>query len=203
MKAIIGQKVGMTQLFAENGQVTPATVIKVDDCVVSKIMTEDTDGYTAVQLGVGENKKPNKAQTGQYKDLKKVPKVVREIRGINTDDLKVGDSVAVSDFQVGDIIDVSGVTKGKGFAGTVKKYNFRTSKKTHGGQGVVRRVGSIGSMYPQKVMKGKKMPGQMGRTQATMQNLQIALVDQDNSLIAIKGSVPGPKKSYLTIKARG
>jgi large subunit ribosomal protein L3 len=204
MKALVGQKIGMTQLFSDDGKMSAATIIKVDNCVVTAIKTVEKDGYDAIQIGVGENKKANKAQQGQYKDLKHVPKYIREIRGIAADDdIKVGDSIDVSNFEIGDRIDVSGVTKGKGFAGTVKKYNFRTSSKTHGGNGVVRKLGSIGSMYPQKVMKGKKMPGQMGHGNATMQNLTVSYVDSENSVIGVGGSIPGPKKSYVTIKARG
>jgi len=204
MKALLGQKVGMTQLFDDSGTMTPVTLVKVDECVVSAIKTEDKDGYSAVQLGVGEAKHTNKPQQGQFKDLKKMPNFVREIRGVEfAEDLKVGDKLNVTNFELGDSVDVSGTTKGKGFAGTVKKYHFRTSSKTHGGNGVVRKLGSIGSMYPQKVMKGKKMPGQMGHKRATSQNLKIAYVDEKASVIGVKGAVPGPKKSYLIIKARG
>ena len=204
MKALLGQKLGMTQLFNDNGQMVPVTLLKVDDCVVTAVKTEDNDGYKAVQLGVGNAKHTPKPQQGQFKDFDNNPQFVREVRGIEfSDDLKTGDKIDVSTFEMGDKVSVTSVSKGKGFAGPVKRWNFNTSPKSHGGNGVVRKGGSIGSMYPQKVMKGKKMAGQLGHAQVTTKNLQVALVDTDQSVIGLRGAVPGPKRSYVIIKAQG
>jgi len=136
---------------------------------------------------------------GHVKSSKTSPKYIREFRVDEIGDLKVGDAIDVNAFSLGDYVAATGTSKGKGFAGTVKRHNFNTSKKTHGGNGNVRRVGSIGSMYPQKVFKGKKMPGRMGHDQVTVKNLEVAYVDASNNLIGLKGAVPGPRKGLVIV----
>jgi large subunit ribosomal protein L3 len=165
---------------------------------VSQVKTVETDGYNAVQVAYGEGKNLSKAVAGHTKPAEVSPKYIREFR-VESTDLKVGDKLDVGAFALGDIVDATGTSKGKGFAGTVKRHNFNTSAKSHGGNGVVRRVGSIGSMYPQKVFKGKKMPGRMGHERVTVKNLEVAYVDVANNLIGLKGAVPGPRKGLITI----
>lgn len=198
MKALIGRKIGMTNIIKEDGEFVPVTLIQAGPMTVTQVKTADKDGYIAVQMGYGEAKKTNKPQENHLKKSKATPMILGEFR---TDEkVAVGDSFNVSEFKEGDKVKVTGTSKGKGFAGNVKKYNFRTSASTHGGNGVVRRLGSIGSMYPQNVWKGKKMPSQMGTKQVTTRGLSVALVDEENNLIGIKGAVPGPRKSFVTIK---
>lgn len=198
MKALIGKKLGMTEIIHENGVVVPVTLIQAGPMTVTQIKTVEKDGYSAVQLGYGEAKRTKKPQVNHLKNAKVSPLIMEEVR--TDEEVAVGDSFNVSVFSQGDKVKVTGISKGKGFAGTVKKYNFKTSASTHGGNGVVRRLGSIGSMYPQNIWKGKKMPSQMGNNQVTTRGLSIELVDEENNLIAIKGAVPGPRKSYVTIK---
>ncbi len=202
MKTIVGKKIGMSQIVAENGVVVPVTLVKADPCIVSKIKSEETDGYNAIQLASGQARKISKSVAGQYKDLKLSPAIVFEqkLESPDTAGVKLGDEINVSSFEPGDIVKITAKSKGKGFAGTVKKYNFKTSAKSHGGKGVIRKVGSIGSMYPQKVFRGKKMPGQLGSERVTVRNVEIALVDAKNNILAIKGAVPGPRHSVVTIR---
>lgn len=202
MKAILGTKIGMTQILAEDGALVPVTLVKAGPCVITQIKTDETDGYTAVQLTLGGGKNTSKSVAAHaakaQKDL--MPRLIKEFRVADiSEEQKVGSSFDVSVFEVGDKVKVTGISKGKGFAGTVKRHNFATSASTHGGNGMVRRPGSIGSMYPQKVFKGKRMAGQMGSEQVTISGLQIALVDPETSLIGIKGAIPGPKKSTVTV----
>ena len=158
------------------------------------------DGYEAIQLGGEVAKKPTKSLKGQYKNLDFIPKIIREFKMTASDDnVNVGDKIMADIFNVGDVVDVTGVSKGKGFAGTIKRHNFHRGRKTHGGRSY-RRPGSIGSMYPQKVFKGKRMAGQMGYEQVTVKNLKIALVDTENNVIGVRGAVPGPRKSIIFIK---
>ena len=199
MKAIIGQKVGMTQIIADDGQVTPVTIIKAGPCTVTQIKTLETDGYTAVQLGYGVAKRRSKAIQGHVKKANILPIFMSEFR-VEEQELSVGSSFDVSTFESGDTVKVTGTSKGQGWAGTVKRWNFNTSKKSHGGKGTIRRPGSIGSMYPQKVFKGKKMAGRMGGEQVTVRGLKVALVDKDKNLLGIVGAVPGPKKSIVTVE---
>jgi large subunit ribosomal protein L3 len=203
MKALITRKVGMTSTIAEDGTVQAVTLLSASPCVITQVKTDETDGYTAVQIGFEEAKQNtvNKAQAGHFKLAGKMPKIVREFRVAEiTEDLKVGESINPEVFSVGDNVDVTGTSKGKGFAGTVKRHNFNTSKSTHGGNGNVRKPGSIGSMYPQKVFKGKRMAGQMGDEQVTVQNLKIALVDTELGVIGVTGAVPGPRKGIVILK---
>lgn len=200
MKALLGTKIGMTQIIGEDGRATPVTLIQAGPVTVTQVKTVEVDGYNAVQVAYGEGKNLSKAVAGHTKSAKVSPKYIREFRVEELPaDLKVGDAIDVSAFALGDVVDATGTSKGKGFAGTVKRHNFNTSAKSHGGNGVVRRVGSIGSMYPQKVFKGKKMPGRMGHDRVTVKNLEVAYIDASNNLIGLKGAVPGPRKGLVTI----
>lgn len=200
MKALITRKVGMTSIITDTGVVTPITLLSASPCVVTQVKTTESDGYIAVQLGFETSKKIGKAQAGHFKKSGTTPKIVREFRlpEISTD-LEVGTKISADTFSVGDVVDVTGISKGKGFAGTIKRHNFKRGRKTHGGQSY-RRPGSIGSMYPQKIFKGKKMAGQMGNEQVTVQNLHIALVDTENAVIGVVGAVPGPRKGIVVVK---
>ena len=204
MQVIIGTKVGMTQIIGKDGVVTPITVIQAGPATVTQIKTVDTDGYNAVQVGYGSGKNLSKAVSGHVKKAGEniKPKVLREFRVAEIPEVKLGDQITVEAFNLGDKVTVTGTSKGKGFAGTIKRHNFIESRNTHGFKGNIRRVGSIGSMYPQKVWKGKKMPGRMGHEQVTVKNLAVAYIDKDNNLIGLKGAVPGPKKSVVTIEGK-
>ena len=164
MKVILGTKVGMTQIIGEDGVVTPVTIIEAGPATVTQIKTVETDGYNAVQLGFGKGKNLSKSVSGHVKKAGENinPKVLKEFRVENVADVKLGDQITVDAFSLGDKVAVTGISKGKGFAGTVKRWNFQESRNTHGFKGDIRKVGSIGSMYPQKVFKGKRMPGRMG-----------------------------------------
>ncbi len=200
MKALLGTKIGMTQILAEDGTATPVTLIQAGPVTVTQVKSVDTDGYNAVQVAFGLGKNLSKAVAGHVKASKTSPKHIREFRVEELPaDLTVGATIDVSAFALGDVVDATGTSKGKGFAGTVKRHNFNTSKKTHGGNGNVRRPGSIGSMYPQKVFKGKRMAGRMGGERVTVKNLEVAYVDLENNLIGLKGAVPGPRKSLIVI----
>ena len=200
MKALLGTKIGMTQIISENGEAVPVTLIQAGPCTVTQVKTIDTDGYTAVQVAYGEGKNLSKAVAGHLKAAEVTPKYLREFRVDELPEgIKVGDVLNVDSFQLGDKVDASGISKGKGFAGTVKRHNYNTSKKTHGGNGNVRKVGSIGSMYPQRVFKGKTMAGHMGHEKVTVKNLVVAYIDKENHLIGVKGAVPGPKKGLITL----
>ena len=202
MKALITRKVGMTSTIADDGTVQAITLLSASPCVITQVKTDETDGYTAVQIGFEETKEArvNKAQQGHFKAAGAMPKIVREFRvdEVN-EDLKVGATVNPEVFSVGDEIDATGTSKGKGWAGTIKRHNFHRGRKTHGGRSY-RRPGSIGSMYPQKIFKGKKMAGQMGHEQVTVKNLKVALVDTELGVIGVTGAVPGPRKGIVIIK---
>jgi large subunit ribosomal protein L3 len=200
MKALITRKVGMTSTIAEDGAMTAVTLLSASPCVITQVKTDEHDGYRAVQLGCEEAKQLGKAQAGHFKPAGILPRIVREFRVDEiTEDLKVGEQLTTEVFSVGDTVDVTGTSKGKGWAGTIKRHNFHRGRKTHGGRSY-RRPGSIGSMYPQKIFKGKKMAGQMGHEQVTVKNLKIALVDAENSVIGVVGAVPGPRKSIVVVK---
>jgi large subunit ribosomal protein L3 len=200
MKALLGTKIGMTQILQEDGVAVPVTLIQAGPCTVTQVKTVETDGYNAVQIGYGKGKNLSNAVAGHVKAAGTTPKHIREFRDVAiSEDLKVGSQLDVTTFAVGEHVDVTGTSKGKGFAGTVKRHNFTTSKRTHGGNGYVRKPGSIGSMYPQKVFKGKRMAGQMGAERVTVKNLAIALVDKENNLIGVKGAVPGPRRGLVLI----
>lgn len=204
-KAIIGRKVGMTQVFMDDGRVEPVTVIEAGPCYVSQIKTEDVDGYNSVQLAFGEvkAKNVNKSQAGTFKkagiDAKRV---LKEFRYDDVTKFSLGQEIKADMFKEGDLVDVSGVTKGHGFSGVIKRWNHHRLKMTHGVGPVHREVGSMGAnSTPSRVFKGKKMPGQYGHEAVTIQNLKVVRVDADRNLILVKGAIPGPKKSIVTIKS--
>lgn len=200
MKALLGTKIGMTQIISSDGVAIPVTLIQAGPLTVTQVKTVETDGYNAVQVAYGSGKNLSKAVAGHVKPAKVTPKYIREFR-VDTlpEDLKVGDVIDVTKFDLGDMVDATGTSKGKGFAGTIKRHNFKRSNQTHGGNSNVRRTGSIGSMYPQKVFKGKRMAGRMGGERVTVKNLEVAYVDQESNLIGLKGAVPGPKKGLVVI----
>ena len=203
MKAIIGKKVGMTQIFDENGYVIPVTVIEAGPCTVAQVKSVDTDGYNAVQLGYGFVKeyKVNKPEAGHF--AKAGVKATKHLREFRTDsaDVKVGDEVKADVFVAGDKIDVQGTTKGKGFQGVIKRHGQHRGPMGHGSM-YHRRPGSMGSTStPGRVFKGKKLPGHMGVQTVTIQNLDVVKVDLDKNVILVKGSVPGPKGAILKIKS--
>ena len=200
MKALLGTKIGMTQIISEDGRAIPVTLIQAGPVTVTQVKSVEIDGYNAVQVAYGEGKNLSKAVAGHVKPAQVSPKEIREFRVTDLpQEIKVGDTFDVSAFALGDIVDATGTSKGKGFAGTVKRHNFNTSKSTHGGNGNVRKPGSIGSMYPQKVFKGKRMAGRMGHDRVTVKNLVVAYVDTTNNLIGLKGAVPGPRKGTIII----
>ena len=202
MKGILGTKVGMTQVFTKNGKLIPVTVISVEPNVVTQIKTVETDGYNAIQLGAVsiKEKNSNKAKMGHTNKANTTPKrFLREIRGVNPTDYTLGQVVSADIFQAGEMVDVSGVSKGKGFQGVIKRWNQSRGPMGHGSQ-YHRGVGSLGTMLPMHVLKGKKLPGHMGHVATTIQNLEVVAVDMDENVILIKGNVPGPKKSLVMIK---
>jgi len=202
MKGILGKKIGMTQVFTTDGVLVPVTVIEVEPNVVTQIKTMEKDGYEAVQLGntTIREKVSNKASIGHTKKAATTPKrFLKEIRGVNVSDYTLGQVIDASIFSAGEIVDVTGVSKGKGFQGVIKRHNQSTGPMGHGSQ-YHRGVGSLGTMLPMHVLKGKKMPGQMGNVQRTVQNLEIVSVDTENSVILVKGNVPGAKKSLVMIR---
>jgi large subunit ribosomal protein L3 len=200
MKTLIGTKIGMTQILGDDGTAIPVTLISAGPCTVTQVKSVDSDGYNAVQIGYGLGKNLSNAVAGHVKSSQTTPKVIREIRVETLPEISVGDKITTEIFSIGDVVDATGTSKGKGWAGTIKRHNFTRQRKTHGGKGDTRKVGSIGSMYPQKVLKGKKMAGQMGYEQVTVKNLTIAYVDNEKNLIGVKGAVPGPRKGIVTVK---
>ncbi|MCH5299524.1 MAG: 50S ribosomal protein L3 [Ruminococcus sp.] len=203
-KALIGKKIGMTQIFDETGKVVPVTVVEAGPCVVSMKKTVENDGYAAVQLGYGDMK-PNKVKkplAGHFAKADVAPKkVLKEFRFDDTDAYNVGDIVKADVFEAGAKIDVTGTSKGKGTAGVIKRWNFHRLKETHGTGPNVRHGGSIGMCSsPSRVFKGKKMNGHLGAEKVTIQNLTVVKVDAENNLIAIKGAIPGPNKGIVVIK---
>ena len=202
MKAIIGKKVGMTQIFDEKGYVIPVTVIEAGPCLVAQVKSEETDGYNAVQLGFGEvkDKHINKPEKGHFEKSKlSAKKHLREFRA-DSIDVKVGDEVKADVFEAGDKIDVQGTSKGKGFQGVIKRHGQHRGPMGHGSM-YHRRPGSMGSTStPGRVFKGKKLPGHMGVQTVTIQNLDVVRVDMDKNVILVKGSVPGAKGAILKLK---
>jgi large subunit ribosomal protein L3 len=204
MKAILGKKLGMTQVWSEDDRLVPVTVIEAGPCVVSQVKTEDTDGYHAVQLAFGEIKpeKLNKPETGHLAKAGAEPRrYLREFRVPDSGEVKTGDEVKVDVFEPGDTVHVSGTSKGKGFAGVIKRHNFSGGRATHGSH-FHRSPGAIGqAATPSRVFKGKRMPGRMGGDTVTVRNLEIVRVDAEQNLLVVKGAVPGGKGSLLTIRA--
>ncbi len=203
-KAIIGKKVGMTQIFDEAGKVIPVTVIEAGPCVVVQKKVADKDGYDAVQLGFVDlpDRKANKPQIGHFKKAGlSVKKYVKEFQLANAADLNVGDEIKADTFAEGDCVDVTGTSKGKGYAGVVKRWNAHSQQHTHGVGPVHRSVGSMGpATDPSRVMPGKKMAGHLGSEQVTVQNLDVVKVDAELNLIAVRGAIPGPKGGIVFLK---
>ena len=202
MKGILGKKIGMTQVFAKNGKLIPVTVVEVEPNVVTQIKTVETDGYEAIQIAAfsAKEKNTNKAKMGHLKKAGVEPKrFLKEIRGVNIADYTLGQVVDASIFTEGEMVDVQGVSKGKGFQGVIKRYNQTRGPMGHGSQ-YHRGVGSMGTLLPMHVLKGKKLPGHMGHELVTVQNLEIVKIDLENNIVLIKGNVPGPKKSLIVIK---
>ena len=203
-KAIIGRKVGMTQIFDEKGRVIPVTVIEAGPCVVAQVKTNETDGYNAIQLGFGDVKesKLNKPEIGHFTKSKlTLKKHLREFRVDSVDGVKVGDELKADVFTKGDKVDIQGTSKGKGFQGVIKRHGQSRGPMGHGSM-YHRRPGSMGSTStPGRVFKGKKLPGHMGRVTVTIQNLDVVRVDMDKNVILVKGSVPGVNGAILKIKS--
>ena len=202
MKGILGRKIGMTQVFATDGKLVPVTVVEVEPNVVTQIKTKEKDGYDAIQLGAVtiKEKSSNKAKIGHTNKANTTPKrFLKELRGVNVNDYTLGQVIAADTFTAGETVDVSGVSKGKGYQGVIKRWNQTRGPMGHGSQ-YHRGVGSLGTLLPMHVLKGKKMPGHMGHEATTIQNLEVVAVDLENNVILIKGNVPGPKKSLVMIK---
>jgi large subunit ribosomal protein L3 len=200
MKALLGTKIGMTQIISDDGKAVPVTLIQAGPVTVTQVKTVEKDGYNAVQVGFEMGKNLSKAVAGHVKTANVTPKYLREFRVEELpEDLTVGNTLDVSNFELGELVDATGISKGKGFAGNIKRHNFERHRKTHGGKGNTRKPGSIGSMYPQKVFKGKRMAGHMGHEQVTVKNLVVSYIDADNNLIGLKGAVPGPKRGLIVI----
>ena len=203
-KGLIGKKIGMTQIFNEEGKVIPVTVIEAGPCVVSQVKTEETDGYNSIQLGFGAIKesKVNKPERGHFTKANIAPaRYLREFRVDSIEDVKVGDELKADIFMAGDKIDIQGTSKGKGFQGVIKRHGQHRGPMGHGSM-YHRRPGSMGSTStPGRVFKGKKLPGHMGRVTVTIQNLDVVKVDMDKNVLLIKGSVPGPKGAILKVKS--
>src|SRR5215212_349588 len=199
---VIGRKVGMTSVFADDGTLVPVSVLSVEPNTVTALRTPDTDGYTAVQLGAGTNKKLTKPRLGQLKDLPKV----RDTREFRVDDLagyEVGQTVDVTLFAEGDEVDVTGVSKGRGFAGTIKRHHFRRGPETHGSDSH-RQPGSIGAgTYPGRVFKGTPMAGRMGNDTITVKKLTVVRTDAERNLLLIKGSLPGARNALVVVRKAG
>jgi large subunit ribosomal protein L3 len=202
LKALITRKIGMTSIIDDKGAAIAVTLLSARPNVITQVKTSETDGYTALQVGAEEAKKVAKAQGGHFKKAGMLPKIIREFR-INEDEIdenvKIGEKISADLFSVGETVDVTGTSKGKGWAGTIKRHNFHRGRKTHGGRSY-RRPGSIGSMYPQRIFPGKKMAGHMGAEQVTTKKLKVALVDMDLGVIGVTGSVPGPRKGIILLK---
>ena len=202
-KAILATKVGMTQIFNEDGVLTPVTVLQAGPCVVTQVKTEENDGYSAVQVGFADKRENlvNKPMKGQFEKAGvSCKRFLKEFKFENAEESTLGQEIKADIFAAGDKIDATAISKGKGFQGAIKRHGQSRGPMAHGSK-YHRHAGSNGAASdPSKVFKGKKMPGQMGHVQVTVQNLEIVKVDTENNLILVKGSVPGPKKSLITIK---
>jgi large subunit ribosomal protein L3 len=201
IKGLLGKKLGMTQIFTETGELVPVTVLEAGPCVVLQIKTDKTDGYTAVQLGFDQKKpsRTNKPDTGRFKKAKSQPvRFVSEVKAESVDDIKIADTFSVDLFEVGDYVDVTGRTIGKGFQGGVKRWNWSRGPMSHGSMSH-RAPGSIGVTDPPRVVKGHHMPGHMGNARLTTKNVEVVEIDKDQNLLLVKGSVPGAKDNYLVI----
>lgn len=203
-KGLIGKKIGMTQIFNDNGTVVPVTVVEAGPCSIVQVKTPENDGYSAAQLGFGEIKlaKVNKPLQGHFAKAETAPKrYLREFKFDDMDAVKVGDIIKADVFEEGDIVDVIGTSKGKGTAGAIKRWNFARLRESHGTGPNSRHAGSLGACStPSRVFKGKKMAGHLGCERVTVQNLTVVKVDAENNLIAIKGAIPGPKGGVVVVR---
>lgn len=200
-KMLIGRKLGMSQIFMDDGKLIPVTVIEAGPCFVSQVKTAATDGYEAVQIGYGTLHKPTKPQAGHYAKYGVEPlRYVREMRVADASEYQPGSELKVDLFAQGEKVDIEGTSKGKGFAGTIKRWGFRRGPMGHGSKNH-RRPASAGAKGPARVFKGKKSPGQMGGERVTIQNLEVVRVDVDKNMLIVKGAVPGPKKGLVYIKS--
>ena len=202
-KGILGRKIGMTQVFAENGDLIPVTVVEAAPNVVLQKKTVETDGYEAIQIGFDDKREKlsNKPEKGHVAKANTTPKrFIREIRDVNLAEYEVGQEVKVEIFAEGDVVDVTGVTKGKGFQGVIKRHGQSRGPMAHGSR-YHRRPGSMGPVAPNRVFKQKKLPGQMGGNTVTIQNLTIVKIDAERNLLLIKGNVPGSRKALVTVKS--
>ena len=203
MKGILGRKIGMTQVFNQDGKLIPVTVVEVTPNVVTQIKTKENDGYEAIQLGFDtkREKLATKASAGITSKANTTPKrFFKEIRGVNVNDYTLGQEIKADIFEVGEVVDVTGTSKGKGFQGSIKKYNQHRGPMGHGSH-YHRGPGSLGTMRPMRVFKGRGLPSHMGVLTVTIQNLEIVAVDVENNVILVKGNIPGPKKSLVIIKS--
>ncbi len=203
MKGILGRKIGMTSVFAKNGQLVPVTVVEVEPNIVSQIKTKENDGYEAIQLAAFDKREKlaNKPEVGHMKKANTTPKrFLREIRGVDVSAYELGKEIKADIFAEGEMVDVTGTSKGKGFQGVIKRWNQSRGPMGHGSQ-YHRGVGSLGTLLPMRVIPGKKMPGHMGNEQVTIQNLEVVAIDNENNVILVKGNVPGPKNSLVLIKS--
>lgn len=203
MKGILGKKLGMTQVFTPEGNVVPVTVIQAGPCVVLQKKDVDNDGYESIQIGFADKKEKNatKPEVGHAKKANTAPKrYVKEFRGVALGEYEVGQELNADLFSEGEFVDVSGTSKGKGFQGVIKRHNQHTGPMSHGSR-YHRGPGSMGSIAANRVMKGKKLPGHMGSETVTLQNLQVIKVDAERNVILVKGSIPGPRNSYVSVKS--
>ena len=203
MKGILGRKIGMTQVFTESGKLIPVTVVEVEKNVVTQIKTKENDGYEAIQLGFGNTREKlaTKASAGHTAKAQTTPKrFFREIKGVDVNSYTLGQEISADIFAPGEVVDVTGTTKGKGFQGVIKRHGQARGPMGHGSH-YHRRPGSMGTMRPMRVFKGKKLAGHMGTLTVTVQNLEIVAVDTENNVILISGNIPGPKKGLVLIKS--
>ena len=203
MKGILGRKIGMTQVFTESGKLIPVTVVEVEKNVVTQIKTKENDGYEAIQLGFGNKREKlaTKASAGHTAKAETTPKrFFREIKGVDINSYSLGQEISADIFAPGEVVDVTGTTKGKGFQGVIKRHGQSRGPMGHGSH-YHRRPGSMGTMRPKRVFKGKKLAGHMGTLTVTIQNLEVVAVDGENNVILISGNIPGPKKGLVIIKS--
>lgn len=200
MDAILGKKVGMTQIFDERGEIVPVTLVEAGPCYITQVKAEEKDGYTALQLGFGETKRLNKPQRGHLKELPSL-RYLREVRVKDVQGYQVGQKFDAGLFSVGDLVDVIGISKGKGFAGVMKRHGFRGGPATHGQSDRARAPGSIGATTtPGHVFKGLRMAGRMGNERVTVQNLKVVLVDPERNLLGLRGSIPGNRGGLVMVR---
>lgn len=201
MQALLGTKLGMTRIFNDQGRMIPVTAIEAGPCYVAQVKTSEQDGYTAVQIGLGTKRHPNKPETGHTKNLPATPQHLREFRVDSATEVEVGQELTCAIFEPGMKVKLTATSKGKGFAGVIKRHHFHRGPETHGSDHH-RAPGSIGAMFPQHVMKGKKMPGHMGNEQVSVRKVEIVEIDPTNNLLFVKGPVPGVRGGLVEIMVK-